>query len=112
DAGDRHDRGRRAVRERAEPVARGGATAPAAGPDPRRDNPARDDRSGGGCCVGRRGRGGARWRRRRRGAMNWIAFAAAAWLCFGLELGLKSALSLGGGEAGQIAPSFVVPLAV
>ena len=46
--------------------------------------------------------------------MNWIAFAAAAWLCFGLELGLKSALSLGGGAtgAGQVAPSFVIPLAV
>jgi cell shape-determining protein MreD len=44
--------------------------------------------------------------------VNWIAFAAAAWLCFGLELGLKSALSLGPTGAGQVAPSFVVPLAV
>ena len=41
--------------------------------------------------------------------MNWIAFAACAWLCFGLEIGLKSALSLG--PAG-VAPSFVIPLAV
>lgn len=44
--------------------------------------------------------------------MNWIAFAAAAWLCFGLELGLKSALGLGSTGAGQVAPSFVIPLAV
>lgn len=41
--------------------------------------------------------------------MNWIAFAAAAWICFGLEIGLKNALSLG---PGGVAPSFIVPLAV
>jgi len=46
--------------------------------------------------------------------VNWIAFCAAAWLCFGLELGLKSALGLGqaASGAGQVAPSFVIPLAV
>lgn len=41
--------------------------------------------------------------------MNWYAFIFAAWVLFGLELGLKHALSLG--DWG-VAPSFVVPLAV
>ncbi|MFG0285914.1 MAG: hypothetical protein ACF8R7_15970 [Phycisphaerales bacterium JB039] len=41
--------------------------------------------------------------------MTWFAVAACAWICFGREIGLKSALSLG--PAG-VAPSFVVPLAV
>lgn len=41
--------------------------------------------------------------------MNWYAFAIAAWIALGLELGLKDALNLG---TTGIAPSFVVPLAV
>lgn len=41
--------------------------------------------------------------------MNWYTFIFAAWLFFGLELGLKHALALG--DWG-VAPSFVVPLAV
>lgn len=41
--------------------------------------------------------------------MNWLAFLAAAWICFGLELGLREVLRYG--DSG-IAPSFVVPLLV
>ena len=40
--------------------------------------------------------------------MNWAAFALLAWIVLGLEVGLKSALALGGTA---IAPSFVVPVA-
>lgn len=41
--------------------------------------------------------------------MNWIAFLVAAWVAFGLEMGLKSLLSIGKTE---MAPSIVLPLAV
>jgi len=41
--------------------------------------------------------------------VSWIAFAVAAWLLFGLELGLKDALQLG---ASGVAPSFVMVLLV
>lgn len=41
--------------------------------------------------------------------MNWISFALFAWLCFGLELGLRGAFQLSGTDIG---PSFVVPLMV
>ena len=40
--------------------------------------------------------------------MNWIAFVVIAYVCVGLELGLRPILDLGGGGA----PSFVVPLMV
>jgi hypothetical protein len=39
--------------------------------------------------------------------MNWIAFAVAAWLALGAELGLKPALALG---QSNIAPSFAMIL--
>lgn len=41
--------------------------------------------------------------------MNWITFAIALWVMFGLELGLKDALELGSTGA---APSFVMTLLV
>lgn len=41
--------------------------------------------------------------------MNWIAFAVAAWLAFGMEMGLRDALQVG---SLGVAPSFVVILAV
>ncbi len=41
--------------------------------------------------------------------MNWIVFALAAWVAFGLEIGLRPLLSPG---QGNIAPSFVIPLLV
>ncbi len=41
--------------------------------------------------------------------MNWLAFAVAAWLCLGLELGLREMLHIG---PQGIAPSFVVALLV
>lgn len=39
--------------------------------------------------------------------MNWIAFAVAAWIALGAELGLKPALALG---SSSIAPSFAFVL--
>lgn len=39
--------------------------------------------------------------------MNWIAFAAVAWISLGLELGLRDALQLGNSS---IAPSFALLL--
>jgi len=39
--------------------------------------------------------------------MNWIAFAVAAWIALGAELGLKPALALG---ASSVAPSFALIL--
>lgn len=39
--------------------------------------------------------------------MNWIAFAVAAWLALGAELGLKPALSIG---STPVAPSFALVL--
>ncbi|MEM7756315.1 MAG: hypothetical protein AAF297_11835, partial [Planctomycetota bacterium] len=41
--------------------------------------------------------------------MSWLAFAVTLWAGLGLELGLRDALRLG---TGNIAPSFVVPIAV
>lgn len=41
--------------------------------------------------------------------MNWLAFAIATWVLFGLELGLRDLLQLG---PQPIAPSFVFPLVV
>ena len=41
--------------------------------------------------------------------MNWIVFALAAWVAFGLEIGLRPLISPGDGS---IAPSFVIPLLV
>ncbi len=41
--------------------------------------------------------------------MNWGVFAAATWVFFGLELGLRSALEIG---TSGVAPSFVIPFAV
>lgn len=41
--------------------------------------------------------------------MNWIVFALAAWIAFGLEIGLRPLISPGDGA---IAPSFVIPLLV
>ncbi|GAB4384170.1 MAG: hypothetical protein Kow0022_05930 [Phycisphaerales bacterium] len=37
--------------------------------------------------------------------MNWFAFALAAWICFGLEIGLRDYLSL---QSSAVAPSFVI----
>ena len=41
--------------------------------------------------------------------MNWLAFALASWVFFGLETGLRDALRVG---STQIAPSFVFVLVV
>ncbi len=41
--------------------------------------------------------------------MNRVVFLLAAWVCFGLELGLKPFLQLG---TSQMAPSFVITLLV
>ncbi|HLO40410.1 MAG TPA: hypothetical protein VK176_05245 [Phycisphaerales bacterium] len=41
--------------------------------------------------------------------MNWLIFTLNAWVLLGLELGLKHTLRIG---ETQIAPSFVMPLAV
>lgn len=41
--------------------------------------------------------------------MNWLSFAVATWLCFGLELGLRHTLQLG---PHAIAPSFVIALLI
>lgn len=41
--------------------------------------------------------------------MNWLAFALLAYLCLGLELGLREALRYG---QTQVAPSLVIPLMV
>lgn len=40
--------------------------------------------------------------------MNWVAFAIAAWVALGLEIGLRDGLSLGDGGA---APSFMFAFA-
>lgn len=41
--------------------------------------------------------------------MNWLSFTIAAWVCLGLELGLRATLQLG---PNAIAPSFVVALLI
>ncbi|MCB9846554.1 MAG: hypothetical protein H6811_11295 [Phycisphaeraceae bacterium] len=41
--------------------------------------------------------------------MNWVTFAIVAWICLGLETGLRDVLQL---NPTAIAPSFVLPLMV